>query len=74
MSILTEKLCRCGKKFLSAKYEARCDRCLKGDIKNVLCVYCGMVISFRMPEDAVQAFTEVLHDNGALMIEVLPFD
>lgn len=72
MSIITEKKCKCGALFLSLKFENQCDACRI--TKNVICVYYGMMISFRMAGSEVAAFTKVLRENGAVSIEVLPYD
>ena len=74
MSIITRKVCKCGQPYMSVKHSTQCDMCSRGNVKNVVCAYHGMLISFRMLDSAVGAFVKILHDNGALSIEVLRFD
>lgn len=72
--IVSYEMCNCGKPYITSNHDTQCDICRRGSGKSVVCAYHGMLISFRMPEREVAAFVKILHDNGALSIEVLPFD
>lgn len=48
MSIITRKVCKCGQPYMSVKHSTQCDMCSRGNVKNVVCAYHGMLISFRM--------------------------